>query len=463
MAHKGGVHVLRSVWRVRGGRYCSTFGVDWGKAEKNPLGDSHFAVHGDATASGLDEVAERTKALEEVYSDRLRVPRQHPDTIASERRAAQRETEEIQKSVEDPQNLMPYIPPEGMVSSDQDWDTSAPLAPQQAPKGVVSGRGLRARYQRYRRAVQEFHENRRKRKVEKLQQVLASGLVTEYDYLKEVERLGLTDIAELPFQPSAYKSLDQRRTISNYLSGGNNDGGYDVAGMVASDIQEAVALDKSLREEWMQLQEKVSECMSMAMARTGSSKYSALRNEHYFEAIRNAIARGRELSQRIHMDPFTPQQTRVLNNSPHGVLHTKLFSEPLLPPFDQLSSSDEAQLTAMLERRTYESFWAKVSEHLARQRGEKPVAEDSSALVPRTRTEWYAKATAHATWKDLAHQASELHQQRDESEFDMVPEYQVVLSSGDMGLKPDKETLAKGQLLKHPSAALKTVKAKPLL
>eukprot|EP00754_Rhynchopus_humris_P040403 Rhum_TRINITY_DN23445_c0_g1::Rhum_TRINITY_DN23445_c0_g1_i1::g.178025::m.178025 len=342
-------------------RWCSTTGGDGGD------GYTDTYEHGEAAQNAKL----KRQFKEYIKQERAPVPRQHPDTVRMQEAEDKARMREMKELLETPRNIPAYIVPEDeVVSAKREGDLIVPLPRSSSStlpaKAEKPSRFLHVRrYRRYKKCLQEFKDLRVKNRVAKLQRVVHAGLATEAAYQKELLRLRINPKDfPLPFKPNAYLRNDSSDTIRaflkhsvevNVLGGGAEDGsggGESAAAARHYRILEGLLSETAeAREEWLSLQEQVTRVktylknvdgimgtggprkvkgrgeaatVELPARHAGTVDYkhlhALLRNEMYFETVRNVLARRSAFYAAHGIDPLSPSVVDELNASAHAKL-----------------------------------------------------------------------------------------------------------------------------------------------
>ena len=343
-------------------RWCSTTGGGDGG------GDGYTDEYQRGEAAKNAEL--KTQFKEYIKHERAPVPRQHPDTVRTQETEDNARMREMRELLETPRNIPAYIVPDDeVVSTKREGDLIVPLPRSSAlpAKAEKPSRFLHVRrYRRYKKCLQEFKDLRVKNRVAKLQRVVHAGLATEAAYQKELLRLRINPKDyPLPFKPNAYLRNDSSDTIRAFLKhsveasilGGGAEDGSGV-GESASAARHYRILEGLLSEnvdargEWLSLQEQVTRVktylksvdgimgaggprkvkgrgreaatVELPARHAGTVDYkhlhALLRNEMYFETVRNVLARRSAFYTAHGIDPLSPSVVDELNASAHAKL-----------------------------------------------------------------------------------------------------------------------------------------------
>eukprot|EP01062_Namystynia_karyoxenos_P045518 TRINITY_DN3380_c0_g1_i3.p2 TRINITY_DN3380_c0_g1~~TRINITY_DN3380_c0_g1_i3.p2 ORF type:complete len:595 (+),score=218.12 TRINITY_DN3380_c0_g1_i3:64-1785(+) len=464
------------------------FGVSARHSSGAPVG---AFVAGDGAAYKRSERQRMFKYQTHWEAEHPRVPLTDPDTKRHEEQAEKQAARDLRDATEFPHRLEPYFPEESEIvttgAQGLDWELlhgkerkeapargrrrrarassaaapdahpdaaagAAADAPAAAAAGATTQQRKRRRrrwlheikYQRFARAVRELREMREQRRVRKLRRVVAAGLATEHDYYKEIRRLGL-DPAQCPlgFVPQAYRRAQGDATLRGYLNEEAGSAG-DTAETPASGahfaaLEDVLGRDTALRDEWLDIQEVVGRVVHDCK-RMGQGDWAALRDPLHFERLRNLLARAAQFRARAGCAALAEHSRAVLNSSAHGLLHRSLFSADMVPAEEELA--DPAALRAALGVLSYDDFWAAADARAEARRRElrqtgstapKAARPAAAAAQPRSRSEWYKAQEQGGGWRAMQGQLADLRRRERAARLAAAPEYELVLSPGDMG------------------------------
>ncbi|KAJ9444982.1 hypothetical protein DIPPA_32464 [Diplonema papillatum] len=437
-----------------GGNAWGGYGIAAARADA--VQASQYALAEEETAAWVkpgDRAAEKYKRF--LKEERVRVPTQHPDTVKALEAEARHAARELKLALEEPRSLEPYDPPPGphaavrtLAAEGVDWARLvAPrlpvgnLLPQEAPRGK-RGSARARRYKRYQRALEDFKAGREMAKVAKLQRVVAAGLATEEDYTRELRRLGLdAERHALPFKPRAYNRRRGADTIRGFLTGPRSDDQRRQQQPQGSKALESVVLgSEEARKEWTSLQERLGAVLAGGR-KVDAGSFGPLRDPMHFEALRNVHVRREAFRNAYGCDPVPPAAVAEVNSSVLGTLFASFHGgEPLLA--EELPGGPDP---LALSKRSFEAFWAAMAAR--KQPAEAPAAEVAAdgGRPPATRVEWLAQRGQ--SWQDQQRELARLEQRKADREIAEAPDYEIVYSPGDMGIRPEKTKFSL-----HPAA-----------